>query len=327
MSQINIGKPIDTSLIKCCSCGKGYNIEGNIYENNILVCPHCGLKHKIDFTLIDKRIESLKKVDRLNLTVIDIGNPAIVSSTQTGLSSGNYTAVDKFTPANATGKITIVEIYAKSNMTGVEVATFYASGNNLTTRDYETVDNGNGAGVVLAGSKQTFTVELDVQLGDFIGIHYASGDIFLTIATGAGLWYKAGDNIPCSSTAFTLLANYKMSLHGIGATEATEQTLEFFETLSIVDTMATSGTLAKAETLSIVDTKITSGSLGFIETLSIVDSWSGLLAFFETLSIVDSKFLTGTLDLTETLEITDLAVYQCIKTFYETLSIIDSKVT
>jgi len=134
------------------------------------------------------------------------------------------------------------------------------------------------------------------------------------IVRSAG-WIKAEYN-----NLFDTLLTY-------GSEETEGTILEFFETLSIVDTKTTSGTLAKAETLSIVDTKITSGSLGFIETLSIVDSWSSLLTFFETLSIVDSKFLTGTLDLTETLGIVDSATFQCIKTFYETLSIIDTITT
>ncbi|GAI31560.1 unnamed protein product, partial [marine sediment metagenome] len=68
MGQISIGKPIDTSLIRCCSCHKGYDIKGNIYKNKILICPHCGLAHKIDFTLIDKKIKNLKKLNKLNLT-------------------------------------------------------------------------------------------------------------------------------------------------------------------------------------------------------------------------------------------------------------------
>jgi len=134
------------------------------------------------------------------------------------------------------------------------------------------------------------------------------------VARTAG-WIKAEYN-----NLFDTLLTY-------GSEETEGTILEFFETLSIVDTKTTSGTLAKAETLSIVDTKITSGSLGFIETLSIVDSWSSLLTFFETLSIADSKLLTGTLNLTETLGIADSATFQCIKTFYETLSIIDTITT
>jgi len=155
-------------------------------------------------------------------------------------------------------------------------------------------------------------------------------------ATCIGTWLTNGliDEVHVvkgvARTAAWIKAEYNNlwdTLLTYGEEETGGTILEFFETLSIVDTMATSGTLAKAETLSIADTKVTSGSLGFIETLSIVDSWSGLLTFFETLSIADSKFLTGTLNLAETLGIVDSATFQCIKTFYETLSIIDSKVT
>ena len=465
-------------------------------------------------------------------TVIDIDVGSAASNRNTYCSAG-YTMVDKNNPANFTGRITSVQLWADTNMSGVIIATFSASGNNLTARSSYAIGN------VTAGSVQTFAVDLNVTIGDYLGFYAAGGTLDLAVSADFGIWYHAGDMTTTTSHAFTFdagssyislyatglkdildstsnnnygikkgtgepasiagkvglaqnfdgandyilfgspvaplgaktysvlikedtVAAYECILDSGGAssaqrgdwiaematgkitwihakgtsgtfnfevtttktldanwhhlvftwdgtttanavkiywdgeleaqgtalsTETVAQTnalrigmyyigttyygafdgiideshvssavrtaawikaeynslfdtliaygseetegiiLEFFETLSIVDTKATSGTLAKAETLSIVDTKITSGSLGFIETLSIVDSWGGLLTFFETLSIADSKFLTGTLELDETLEIVDSATYQCIKTFYETLSIIDTSTT
>jgi len=221
MGIINIGTPIDTSLIKCCSCGKGYEIKGNLYEDNILICPHCGLKHKIDFTLFDKKIENLKKVDRLNLTVIDIGNTA---EDRNGDVTYNNTFINRYNPALYTGKITSVEIWAGAQMAGCEVAIFYRPDpigfpNKFTTRSYATVNNGNGAGVVLAGSKQTFVVDFDVVVGDYIGIYYTAGTLDYTKTGGIGNWYFYPDQIPCTNTTFlsnTVTAG--LSLRGLGST-------------------------------------------------------------------------------------------------------------
>jgi hypothetical protein len=150
-------------------------------------------------------------------TAIDIGNPAI---DRTGPERGNgITWVDKNIPANATGKITTVEIWAYyANLAGCEVATFSASGNDLATRDYETVNNGNGAGVVIKGSKQTFTVDLDVVAGDYIGLYYSSGYLESDSVTCTGDLYHTGDMIPTASQTFSTHANEMISLHGIGAT-------------------------------------------------------------------------------------------------------------
>ena len=54
-------------FIRCCQCGNTYNMRGNLYEGNILVCPHCGLQHKVDFTLIEKQPVGYK-LETINLT-------------------------------------------------------------------------------------------------------------------------------------------------------------------------------------------------------------------------------------------------------------------
>ncbi|MBA7568986.1 hypothetical protein ES708_10723 [subsurface metagenome] len=221
MARISIGNKIIPKnpvkgLIKCCSCHKYYDFEGNIFKHkkdNILVCPYCGLKHKIDFKLFDNRIDDLKKVDRLDLTVFNIGNPAIDRDSWTDV----YTLVDKLNPASASGKITSIEIWANTPLSNCEVATFYVvSGNNLSTRDTEAI------GAVAAGSKQTFTVDLDAQVGDFIGIYFTAGKIERTSVTGGmGYWYSSGDRIPCTNQAFTITTvGGALSLYGTSKTAA-----------------------------------------------------------------------------------------------------------
>jgi hypothetical protein len=140
-----------------------------------------------------------------------------------------FTIVPKDNPAGATGTITSIEIWTYTNLIDCEVAIFSASGNNLTCRDYETLDNGNGAGVVVAGSKQTFAVTLSVVSGDYLGIHSSIGKIEKTATGGANWWYLDGDYIPCeANTTFTNNTNpYIYSLKGIGATPATDNAIFF----------------------------------------------------------------------------------------------------
>ena len=147
-------------------------------------------------------------------TVIEVGN---VATTRVSNIESAYTMIAKGDAANASGKITSVEIYCYNTLNGCEVATFYAvDATHYTTRDYETVDNGNGAGVVLQGSKQTFTVDLDVEEGDLIGVWYTSGRYYFD--SGGNDIGIVGDHIPCTNEAITELS-ITISLYGIGVTE------------------------------------------------------------------------------------------------------------
>ena len=141
---------------------------------------------------------------------IDIGSAAIDRAESTGY--GN-TYIDKNNTANETGKITSVEMWFDTtygNATGVEVATFYVvSENVLSTRDTESIGN------VTAGSKQTFAVDLDVTVGDYLGMYFTYSSIEIT-PTGGGLWYLDADQIPSTGKTYTLIANYTTSLYGTG---------------------------------------------------------------------------------------------------------------
>lgn len=153
-------------------------------------------------------------------TAIDIGGAA---SDRGNISGNLYTFIANDNPANGSGKINSVEIWCGIEMHGTEVAIFtQISPTHFATRDYETVNNGNGAGVVLGGSKQTFVVDLDVEEGDYIGIHNTEGNIDTDTEGGQGKWYIVGDKIPCTDNIFTMqyAETQIMSLYGTGATAA-----------------------------------------------------------------------------------------------------------
>lgn len=139
--------------------------------------------------------------------VIDIGNEAI--SRSSGLTS--RTVVDKGNPANATGKIISIEIWAHTDIVNCKVATFFGvSGDNLSTRDYEILGN------IADGEKRIFTVDINVQEGDYIGIYFESGLIFTDYSGGAGMWYTYSDNIPCTNIEFIWVDNFASSFYGKG---------------------------------------------------------------------------------------------------------------
>lgn len=140
---------------------------------------------------------------------IDIGMEAINRDSRAPAG----TLINRGNPANASGKITSVEIYANSDLKECKVATFYETDTNkFSTRDYEAI------GTVTAGSKQTFTVDLDVVAGDYLGIYYSGGYIeFDTF--GVGYWYIfSADHIPCTEQAFTYRSSRTISLYGTGTT-------------------------------------------------------------------------------------------------------------
>ena len=216
MGQINIGTPIDTSLIKCCFCHKGYEIKGNLYENNILVCPHCKLTHKIDFTLFDKKIENLKKIDKLNLTAIDIGTSEVIN--RPNAYPPNWTFILVENPANETGEINEIKVWVDENCTNFTVATFdLISGTTFTARDSEVIGN------VTKGALRTFSVTLNVEVGDYLGYYCNSaGNTVECTLSGDGVWEKAGDQTGCVGAVFATGANRTLSLYGTGATVAAD---------------------------------------------------------------------------------------------------------
>lgn len=150
-------------------------------------------------------------------TAIDIGLEPVEGDNQ---GYANWTVVSQHNPANETGTIISVEIWAKVNLVGCKVGIFYVvSGNNLTCRDYQTIGN------VTAGSKQTFEVNLDVEMGDYIGITYTSG----TMSSGnPDRWYVSGDQMTCVDKTFSTASSGAPHLYGTGTTAEEEENAIFF---------------------------------------------------------------------------------------------------
>ena len=140
---------------------------------------------------------------------IDVGSSAIERDNYI---SYDWTIVDKNNPANTSGVINTIEIWAEATLENCQVATFFVvSGNILSTRDYETI------GTVIAGAKRTFSVNLNIQTGDYIGLYYTTGRIEFT-QSGAGWWDKQNNNIPCTSSLFSSYFDGAISLYGTGIT-------------------------------------------------------------------------------------------------------------
>lgn len=143
---------------------------------------------------------------------IDIGTPAIVRPYIHG--GGPLTLIVKENPANEGGIITSIEIYVTVDSLDVVAATFTKVGtNSFTARDSYPV------GTVLAGAKRTFSVSLNVQAGDYLGIYASYHNIYAT-ASGEGFWIKGGDQTTCINKGFNPISGWTLSIYGSGSTGA-----------------------------------------------------------------------------------------------------------
>ncbi len=153
------------------------------------------------------------------LTSIDVG--AAASDRTNSSSVSNLTKVSKTNPANATGYITVIQIYCRDDATapasGIEVASFSASGDDLTTNEYVSLANAS-IGLNTYRAPVDFT-PFAISAGEYIGIKGTGGYIATDTAGGAGYWNKTGDWIPCTSEAFTPIANHELALYATGYDE------------------------------------------------------------------------------------------------------------
>ncbi len=104
-------------IIKCCKCGKEYDLGDNIFEYEkdtncpILICPHCDFKHAINFMPFEKQIEArkAKKLDLSNPYFVILGASRIANASRVdqsnndngcveawGISSAIYSGKSKF---------------------------------------------------------------------------------------------------------------------------------------------------------------------------------------------------------------------------------------
>jgi len=114
--------------------------------------------------------------------------------------------------ANASGYLDTVKVYMNADATGLKVGVFYlVSPLRYTTRSYASLGDALGGGV------RTFTgLNLAIVVGDLIGIYFAAGRIESDTSGGAGVDYKAGDQIPCANALFASYTANVQSFNGSG---------------------------------------------------------------------------------------------------------------
>lgn len=141
---------------------------------------------------------------------IEVGNEAIVRSNSLGLPG--YTVIDMNKAADGTGKINLVEVYTTGGMSGCKVAIFFLiSGSNYSTRSYINIGN-------VSVGYSAFPVDLDVEIGDLIGLFYTVGNIRRDFG-GVNVKYYSGDAIPCTNYTFGTGGTPSIiSIHGTGNT-------------------------------------------------------------------------------------------------------------
>lgn len=139
---------------------------------------------------------------------IDIGLPAIA---RPGGYDQGATLIALDNPANLAGKIKKVELWFQTNATGVKAGTFFGAAPNFTCRDFEVIGN------VASGAKRTFTgLNIDVEIGDFIGVYSATGQMEKTDDVHLGIYHKWGDQFEAGEQGYALQAGDGMSVYGEG---------------------------------------------------------------------------------------------------------------
>ena len=124
-----------------------------------------------------------------------VGDEAI---SRVSYDTGYYTMIVGQNPATVNGKITSIEILAYTDMTGVKVATFANVGENtFTARDSQVIGN------VIAGVKRIFEVDLDIEIGDYLGVYFEEGEIEADFSPELNGWYVEGDQTSCIGTVFS----------------------------------------------------------------------------------------------------------------------------
>ena len=146
-----------------------------------------------------------------------MGAPSIDIGVTGGMGSfyeQGRTYVNMGNPANATGLITQATIHTNGICANCEIGIFSAVGNSLTTRSTHSV------GALADGANGITSLNLEIRTGDYIGVYYTAGagiGIEAEESGGSGLWYSAGDQIPCSGRTFDVLdADAKISVSAAG---------------------------------------------------------------------------------------------------------------
>lgn len=119
--------------------------------------------------------------------------------------AANYTVVEHGNPSASDGSIDEVCIYTEDTISGMEFAAFDHEGSNALT----TSDDCDGANLSASSGVNTYNAPGDftafsINSGGFIGYFKTNGTLRRTNGGSNGYWYVSGDEIPCTSTTFTL---------------------------------------------------------------------------------------------------------------------------
>lgn len=118
-----------------------------------------------------------------------------------------YTTINRSNPATKSGVVRYIEIYVKSGtLQNVKVATFYKTGGSdppssgtYSTRGYYALPD-------ISVGYHKFLVNLDIEIGDFIGIYATGGTIasdYGFVSTDQAIEVSTlGDYIPCTDETF-----------------------------------------------------------------------------------------------------------------------------
>ncbi len=158
------------------------------------------------------------------------------------LAPSGYTFISKERPCLTPGHVTKVSLWADTPLTGLKVGLFRQVGaNDFTTHSWVNLGN------VAAGYSQ-HDVDLEVDVGDYIGAHWLSGSIDMDNA-GEGLWYWGGSGFPCTNQTFSLWADKTFSLYGWGPEPAPP--LKYFRIVEYMREPLCVGALVQVRTLEL----------------------------------------------------------------------------
>lgn len=153
-------------------------------------------------------------VDDFHEPLICLGSSVVARG---GTFNPGQTGINLDNPSTVSGEVIKVTLRftGEGTATGVEVGTFYlVSGTTYKCRDSEEIGN------VTKGSKQYFDVDIDIEVGDFIGVYATAGDVGYSVTGGTGIRYATGEYIdPNDQADFTgLIANAPMNLQAFTVT-------------------------------------------------------------------------------------------------------------
>ena len=126
---------------------------------------------------------------------------------------GGTTDINYTNPANLSGTIKLIKVYSAEAIEGLKAGIFYlVSGTTFHCRSAALL------GDVPADTNKTFTTELPVQKGDYLGYYFSgTGRIEFDNLDGVGLYYISGDYVTVNSEAdYTFNSAWTTSCHGEG---------------------------------------------------------------------------------------------------------------